>query len=67
MYCDAQGTGAFPGASPTLIKAIDTTTGNFSWTGTESVATGKQMYLLMDADPTDANTMWTITISYVVN
>ena len=67
MRCDAQGTGAFPGANPTLVKAIDTTTGNFSWTGTEAVATGKELYLLLDADPVDLSTMWTITILYTIN
>jgi hypothetical protein len=67
MKCDAQGTGAFPGANPTLIRAIDTTTGNFTWTGSDAVATGKELYLLLDADPTDLSIMWTITIQYTVN
>lgn len=68
MYCDAQGTGAFPGASPTLVAAIDTTTGNFdSGAVTYAIATGHPIYLLMDADPTDLLTMWTITITYTVN
>lgn len=67
MYCDAQGTGAFPGANPTLLEAIDTTTGNYSSGAvTDSVATGKELYLLIDADPTDLNTMWTITITYTI-
>lgn len=65
MKCDAQGTGAFPGANPTLVKAIDTTTGNFTWTGTETVATGKELYLLMDAN-VDYGVMWTITITYTL-
>jgi hypothetical protein len=68
MYCDAQGTGAFPGANPTLIKAIDTTAGNMSDTSmTTSVATNKIIYLLMDADPVDLNTTWTISIGYQIN
>jgi len=66
MYCDAQGTGAFPGANPTLIRAIDTTTGNFTWSGTDAIATGKPIYLLMDADPTDSID-WTITLTYTIN
>jgi hypothetical protein len=68
MYCDAQGTGAFPGANPTLLEVIDTTTGNYSSGAvTDAVATGKELYLLMDADPTDLSTMWTITLTYTVN
>lgn len=67
MYSGAQGTGAFPGASPTLVSAIDTTTGNYdSGAITSAIATGKELYLLMDADPTDYNTTWTITITYTV-
>lgn len=66
MKCDAQGTGAFPGANPTLIKAIDTTTGNYSWSGTEAVATGKELYLIMDAN-VDYGVFWTITIGYIAN
>lgn len=65
MKCDAQGTGAFPGANPTLVKAIDTTTGNFSWSGTETIATTKELYLLMDAN-VDYGVMWTITITYTL-
>jgi hypothetical protein len=68
MYCDAQGTGAFPGANPTSIATIDTTTGNYSQTGmTTSVATNKIVYLLMDADPTDFNVNWSIVINYTIN
>jgi hypothetical protein len=68
MYCDAQGTGSFPGAGPTLVAAIDTTTGNFdSGAITAAIATGKELYLLLDADPLDLNQTWTITISYTVN
>jgi hypothetical protein len=68
MWCDAQGTGAFPGANPTLLEVIDTTAGNYSSGAvTDAVATGKHLYLLMDADPTDLNTMWTITITYTIN
>lgn len=64
-YCDAQGSGAFPAANATVVKAIDTTTGNYdSGAITEAVATGKTLYLSMDSDPTDTETMWTITITY---
>jgi len=67
MYSDAQGTGAFPGANPTLIKAIDTTTGNYdSGAITDSVATGKELYLLLDADPVDVGKTWRIIITYSV-
>lgn len=67
-YCDGQGTGAFPGASPTDIATITTTTGNYSQTGmTTSVVTGKIIYLEMTADPTDYNLFWTITINLAIN
>jgi hypothetical protein len=65
MYCDAQGTGAFPGANPTEIDVIDTTTGNFSVTGlSTAVATNKIVYLQMTADPTDYNTSWSVNFKY---
>jgi hypothetical protein len=68
VYCDGQGTGAFPGASPTDIATITTTTGNYSQTGmTTSVATGKIIYLEMTADPTDYLSFWTITINFTIN
>lgn len=65
MRCDAQGTGAFPGANPTLVRAIDTTAGNFTFTGTETIPAGKELYLLMDAN-VDYGVMWTITITYTL-
>ena len=67
MYCDAVANGAFPGANATLIKAIDTTTGNFADAAVNTaVATGKSIYIDIDADPTDANTMWHIRIHYYI-
>jgi hypothetical protein len=63
--CDAHGNGAFPGASAAVIRAIDTTTGNFSWTGTDAVTTGKELYISMDAAP-GAGHIWTITITYTI-
>jgi len=68
MYCDAQGTGAFPGANPTLVRAIDTASGNYSSGAiTDSISTGKELYLLLDNNPTDVNTMWTIKIEYTIS
>lgn len=65
MYCDAVGAGAFPGANATLIKAVDTTTGNFADAAVNTaVATGKTIYLDMDADPADANVQYHIRIHY---
>lgn len=73
MYCDDNGTGAFPGANPVLIDVLDTTTGNSSETnmassdlGSGTIPTGKKIYLDMDADPTDATTFYELTIFYKV-
>jgi hypothetical protein len=67
-YCDEQATGAFPSTNPTLVSAIDTTTGNYdSGVVSYSVTTGKELYLLIDADPVDLNQTWTITVSYTTN
>jgi len=65
MYCDAVAGGAFPGANATLIKAINTTTGNFSDVAVNTaVATGKTLYIDLDADPTDATTQYHVRIHY---
>ena len=65
-YCDAT-SAAFPGANPTLIKAIDTTTGNFADAAVNTaIATGKSIYITMDADPTDANVQYHIRIHYYI-
>jgi len=67
-YCDALGGGAFPGASPTDIVTLTTTTGNYdSGAISTSVGANKIIYLEMTADPTDYNTTWNICVSYTVN
>jgi len=67
MYCDAVANGAFPGANATLIKAIDTTTGNFADAAVNTaVPSEKTIYIKMDADPTDANTQYHIRIHYYI-
>ena len=64
--CDSQGTGAFPSTNPTVIKVLDTTTGNYdSGAITEDVATDKELYIQMDS-ATDYGVMWTITITYTL-
>ena len=63
-WCDAWTTGAFPSTTPTVIKVMDTTTGNYdSGAITESVATGKELYIQMDSN-VDYGVFWTITITY---
>ena len=69
-YCDG-GTGAFPGANQVLIDVLDTTTGNSSCTnmttsdlGSGVIPAGKVIYLELDANPTDLNTIWTLTINF---
>lgn len=67
MYCDAVADGAFPGANATLIKAIDTTTGNFADAAVNTaVATGKTIYIDIDVDPADATTQYHIKIHYYI-
>ncbi len=66
-YCDNVANGAFPGASATLIKAVDTTTGNFADAAVNTlVPSGKTIYLDMDANPTDATTQYHIRIHYTI-
>jgi hypothetical protein len=68
MYCDNRGTGAFPAANQTVVTSLATTTGNYdSGMITNSIATGKELYLRINADPVDINQTWTITVSYTVN
>ena len=65
MYCDAVGGGAFPGANAVQIEQLDTTTGNFDDDqGDTAVATGKSIFIDLDADPTDANVQWHVKIHY---
>jgi hypothetical protein len=67
MYCDAVGTGAFPGANATVIKAIDTTTGNFSNAAVNTaVATGKSIYIRINADPTSNTTIFHVRVHYYI-
>jgi hypothetical protein len=73
MYCDAVAGGAFPGASATLIDTLDTTAGNSSETdmtnsdlGSGTIPTGKSLYIDLDADPTDANTVYHFRMHYLV-
>lgn len=70
MYCDGVSGGAFPGASPTLVDVMDTTTGNSSETdmsnsdlGSGTIPTGKILYLLFDADPEGTCTQLHVFIS----
>lgn len=72
-YCDALADGAFPGGSATLVDVLDTTTGNSSETdmsnsdlGSGIIPTTKILYLDMDADPTDANTVWMLTLHFYI-
>lgn len=65
MYCDSVFGGAFPGGGATLIKAIDTTAGNFADAAANIIVpVGKSIYIDMDADPTDANVQYHIRIHY---
>ena len=64
--CDAT-TGAFPGANAAVIQALDTTTGNMSNAAVNTaIASGKSIYILLDADPTDNNQTWHIKFSYYI-
>lgn len=72
-YCDDNGAGAFPGANATLIDVMDSTTGNSSAAdmsasdlGSGTIPAGKKTYILMDADPVDANTLWTLKIVFYI-
>jgi hypothetical protein len=74
MWCDASDTGAFPGASQTLIDVLNTTEGNSNCTnmatsdqGSGIVATNKILYFHIGADPSDANVIWTLTVNYTIN
>jgi hypothetical protein len=70
-YCDGTSAGAFPGANPTLIDVLDTTTGNSSCTnmatsdlGTGVIPAGKIIYLELDANPVDLNIVWSLVINF---
>lgn len=73
MYCDAVAGDAFPGANPVLIDVLNTTTGNSSETnmassdlGSGVIPIGKSIYIDLDADPTDANTVYHVRIHYYI-
>lgn len=69
--CDAQGTGAFPGANVIVVDVLNTTTGNsqrtdmsLSFGGTGVIPAGKILYINLSQDPVDLNTIWTLTINF---
>ena len=66
-YCDAVAGGAFPGGNQTLIVAIDTTTGNMANAAVNTaVASTKSLYIWLESDPVDANTVYHIKITYYI-
>ena len=72
-YCDDRGTGAFPGASAVLVDVLDTTTGNASEAtmassdlGSGTIPTGKELYVLIDADPTSDTTLFRVKVHYYI-
>ena len=72
-YCDDRGAGAFPGASPVLVDVIDTTTGNSSEAtmansdlGSGVIPTGKELYIIIDADPTSDTTLFRTKIHFYI-
>lgn len=72
-YCDALANGAFPGATPVLVDVLDTTTGNSSETnmalsnlGSGIIPTGKILYILMDTDPVDTLTVWSVIVNFYI-
>jgi len=72
-FCDSRGSGAFPGASATLIDVLDTTTGNSSEADMSNsdltngiIATGKELYITIDADPTSDTTLFRIKIHFFI-
>lgn len=72
MWCDAVAGGAFPGANPTLIDVMDTTTGNSAETVNTNmaangvVASTKSLYLYFGADPEGTCTQVHIVIEYEI-
>jgi hypothetical protein len=72
-YCDALGNGAFPGANPVLVDVLDTTTGNANETNMANsdltsgvIPTAHILYVLIDADPTDTLTVWSVIVNYYI-
>ena len=67
-YCDTFAGGAFPGANPTDIVTLTTTSGNYdSGAISISITSGHIIYLELTADPTDYNTTWFVTFTYIPN
>ena len=71
MFCDALGSGAFPGSGATLIDVLDTTTGNSSENdmsnsdkGDGIIPTTKIIYLDIDVDPATATDFFIVQIHY---
>jgi len=72
-YCDDRGTGSFPGASPELIDVIDTATGNSSENtmgnsdlGSGIIPTGKELYVIIDTDPTSDTTLFRVKVHFYI-
>ncbi len=72
-FADDRGTGAFPGASATLIDVITTTTGNSSENdmsnsdkGDGIILTGKEIYITITADPVSDTTLFRVLIKFYI-
>jgi len=72
-YCDDPTTGAFPGANPTLVDVINTTTGNSaeadmsnSDLGSGIIPAGKFFYIDMDADPVDTDNYFMVKVEFYI-
>ena len=72
-YCDDPTTGAFPGASPTLVDVLNTTTGNSSEADMSNsdltngiIPAGTFLYIDMDADPVDTDNYWMVKIEFYI-
>ncbi len=72
-YANDRGTGAFPGASDTLVDVIDTTTGNSSENDMSNsdltsgvIPTGVELRVLIDADPVSDTTLFRVKIHYFI-
>ena len=72
-YCDDATTGAFPGANPTLVDVLDTTTGNSSEADMSNsdlasgvIPAGKFIYIDLDADPADTDNYFMVKIEFYI-
>ena len=73
-FADNVGGNAFPGGNIATIDQINTITGNTSNTVMSSMVLGngkippdKTIYIKLDADPADANTLWHFRMHYYIN